>query len=146
MAKVEPQIPQGEFILEPSKIRDDKIVPNGEELLVLTLKEFLEGMRATGHREERVKLRQARTGGFIGFSIGPRTKQLCLFVIWRPDRGNDIEFLLRRDRGFPERCQKIFRIVKADWGSRMAEPFSGKKDTPTWKAIPGAGSTMMERA
>lgn len=145
MAKPKPDIPQGRFELQPCKIREDRVVPTGEESLVFTMPEFVKNFTVTGQRDERVKMRQARTGAFIGVCDGSRTKQPTLFVIFRNDRANAIDFLLKRDRSFPERCKTIFRVVEADWGSRVTEPFSGKKDTPTWKAQPGAGAVLMER-
>jgi hypothetical protein len=144
MAKPKPEIPQGRFELQPCKIREDRVVPSGEENVVFTMPEFVKNFSVTGMRDERVKLRQARIGAFIGVCTGSRSKQPTLFVIWRNDRDNVIDYLLKRDRSFPERCQTIFKVVDADWGSRVTEPFSGKKDTPTWKARPGAGSALME--
>jgi hypothetical protein len=133
------------FELQPCKIRDDKVVPSGEENIVLNLAEFVKAFSVTGHHIDRVKMRQARIGGFIGVCVGSRSKRDTLFVIWRPDRGNGIDFLLKRDRTFPDRCKTIFKVVEADWGSRVTEPDTGKKDTPTWKPTPGAGAILMER-
>jgi len=145
MAKAQENVLTSRFELQPCRVRDDKVVPTGEENLVFDLAEFVKAFNVSGQRADRVKLRQTRVGGFIGFCTGSRTKRDALFILWRPDRGNEINFLLKRDPTFPERCKVIFKVIEADWGSRMVEPDSGKKDTPTWKSVPGAGSVMMER-
>jgi len=146
MAKPKPEIPQGRFVLQPCKIREDRVVASGDDNLVKTMAEFVKFFTVSGNRDERLKMRSARLGAYIGVCLGSRTKQPVLFVIWHPARENVIDFLLRKDRSFPERCHTIFKVLEADWGSRVTEPVSGKKDTPTWRAKPGAGSAMMERA
>ena len=134
------------FELQPCKIREDRVVPSGEENLVFDLAEFVKAFSITGNiHVDRAKIRQTRVGGYIGVCTGSRSKRDTLFVIWRPDRGNGIDFLLRLDRTFPERCKVIFKVIEADWGSRVIEPDSGKKDQPTWKPSPGSGAILMER-
>lgn len=144
MAVVDSKALVARFVLQPCKIRENRVVPSGEENVVLGLAEFVKKFTITGERQERGKMRAARVGAFIGVCTGSRTKEPTLFVIWREDRFADIKFLLRKDPTFPDRCHAIFKVIEADWGSRIEEPFSGKKDIPTWKAIPGSGSVLME--
>ena len=144
MAQVDHEKLVARFELQPCKIRENRVVPNGEDNVVLDLAEFVKKFTITGQPAERGKMRAARVGAFIGVCTGSRSGQPTLFVIWREDRFGDINFLLRKDQTFPDRCHAIFKVVEADWGSRVEEPFSGKKDIPTWKAIPGAGSALME--
>jgi hypothetical protein len=116
------------FVLQPSKIREDRVVPTGDEDLVLDTKELVTKFAPSRARPELAKLRSIRLGGFLGRAKSGRTGQDVLFFIWNHDRSNKLGFLLKSDPGFPDRMKEIYRVAEVDWGCRFEEVESGKKD------------------
>lgn len=116
------------FVLQPCKIRENRVVRTDEEEVVLTVKELVAKFAPTRLRTELAKLRTIRIGGYVGRSKSGRTGKDVLFFIWRDDRSNDLAFLLKADPNFPDRMKEIYRVAEVNWGTSIEEIESGKKD------------------
>ena len=116
------------FLLQPCKVREDRVVPTAEPPLELDGRQLIEKLAPAKIPEELRRLRAARLGSFVGRCKGSRTGRDVLFTVWNPDRSNRIGWLLKTDAAFPERVLEIYKLVELDWGSRFVEIDSGKKD------------------
>jgi len=127
------------FVLQPCKIREDRVVPTKDDPIILNAKKLVAKFVPSGNRIECLKLRQARIGSYVGRAKGSRTGKEVLFIIWNEDRSNKIRWILKRDEAFPDRLLEIYRLNEVDWGSRFEEKESGKKDRlPGDRAVPRA--------
>jgi len=125
------------FVLQPCKVRQDRVVPLKEPPLELDGPQLVRRLAPSGSQKELLQLRTARPGSFVGRCRGSRTGRPVLFTVWNPDRSNRIGWLLKRDAAFPGRILEIYRLAEVDWGTRFTEIPSGKMDRlPGDKARP----------
>lgn len=116
------------FILSPCKFREDRVVPTGEDPVSLDLRELMARFVPSGNKAELLKLRALRLGSYVGHCKGGRTGREVLFVLASMDRTNKVTWLLKGDPSFPSRVLDLYRVDVLDWGSRVEEVESGKKD------------------
>lgn len=124
------------FLLQPCKIRENRVVPVAAAALDLDTKALLEKFAPTRDPRELVKLRSMRIEGYLGRSRGGKTGTEQLFFLWNQDRSNHLDFVLHGDPDFPSRVVEIYHVRVVDWGSRFDEPESGKKDLLPGNDVP----------
>jgi len=116
------------FVLQPCRIREDRVVPTKDEPVVLDAKELITKFAPNRVPKEKLAVRMARLGSFLGLCKGSRSGRTVPFIIWNPDRSNKIRWLLKQDEAFPDRLLEIYRLQEVDWGSSVEEIPSGKLD------------------
>lgn len=110
------------FVLQPCRIREEKIVATKDDPLVLEVTDLFKTLVPSGLREERSLIRGARIGTYLGRCKGSVTGKDVLLVIYNNDGTNVIEWVLKRDPTLPDRVTSLFRLDAADWGSSFYEP------------------------
>lgn len=129
------------FVLQPCKLRGDRIVPEKAEPLVLKSKaELIERFQAKSQMH-LAQLRQLRVTAFVGTVVGSRSQKPSPFIIWNHDRSNRVRWLFNQDPQFGSRVLEVFRVEEVDWGASIQEADSGKKDMPTWQSRKNAPMT-----
>lgn len=107
------------FVLQPCRVREDRIVPRGEPV-EWTLRELLDNI--TRDPADRRHLRSVVSPGvFVGVCKKSKPPSEAHFSLVSPDRTNNIEWLLRKDPSFADRVLSVYRVVEADWGTSFEE-------------------------
>jgi hypothetical protein len=124
---------ESKFVLQPCHVREDRFVDTDVAALVFTAEELVRCFAPKREYVELMKLRAMRPGSFFGRIKGGRTGRPTNFYFFRDDRRNSMRAFLKKDPTLAERVLEVYRVERADWGSKVEESESGSKDTPKWE-------------
>ena len=106
------------FLLQPAKIRGDRMVPTKEPAVELDFKALQKLLAPSGSPQARRTLLQLRPGSWIGLRSG--SVPPSNFLLQNQDYSGEIGWLLAQDPLFPETVRSLYRvdIVEYDGGVR----------------------------
>lgn len=111
-----------EFVLQPCKVRENRLVPvKDADLLRVDFAGLaslvIPASPALQYRSQLAKLILLRAGAFVGqTTMGTRSG---LFLLLNADRSNKLN--MAKDRRFADRITCAYKVISADWGEAIRE-------------------------
>jgi hypothetical protein len=109
------------FVLQPCKIRENRLVPTKDEAVTLSWDDFCKRLAPSRSLRAKSNLRRAGTNAFIGLLRNAQTQEPCNFILQNQDRSGSIEWLLKQDPSFSNRLLEVYRVESAEWDIKLEE-------------------------
>ena len=104
------------FVLQPCRVRGDRLAPLKEDPLRLTWRELLDRLAPSKSRLAQLNLTRLALGQYVGLQHDGTN-----FIIRVNDHSNDIGWLLEQDPDLPDRVQSVFRVDEAHYDVKVEE-------------------------
>ena len=123
------------YLLQPCKLREDRIVPiKNVGPVEFTWKELVERLAPSRTDKALKSLYFLQPGSFVGLLKHPhprkREREVVNFVYVGQGRTGIISGPLARDPSFASRVIEVYRVERADRGMKVSEP-AGTVPGPT---------------
>ena len=117
-----------EFVLQPCKIRSDRIVPQKDtEAVTFDWAELKRELVPSNNPKGIRNLRGIERDIYVGTTKHPRNQQEVNFIFRNFDRSNSIGWLLSKDPTFSERIVKVYKVESVKWEATVDETQKKKK-------------------
>ena len=112
------------FVLMPCRIREDKMVPDAEEPVVLDWPEVTKLLAPSRSHNALMTLRRMRVLAYVGLMKQPNGT-VTNFLFQNDDKSNSIAWLQKKQPGVEKQIQALYRVDEALFDSRVEELQTG---------------------
>ena len=109
------------FILQPCRLRADRLVPTKDEVVTFEWEDLVERLAPSKSLQAKMTLRKLQKGAFIGTTRQAESQSPTNFLLVMPDRSGRIGGLIKQDPSFPERLLEVFQVQSVDWDDSLDE-------------------------
>lgn len=117
------------FVLQPCKLRDERLVPvKGEPPITLNWRELCERLAPSREQKALQVLQLVQVNSYVGTTKNPHgTGKPANFVLMNPDRSGNLAKIMSKDATFAHRLLSVYRVDDVEWDARVTELGASKR-------------------